>query len=440
MDAATGKEISHLKHEEWVSAVAFSPNGQWVATASGDQTARVMEAATGRELARWGHLSPVDAIAVSPNGKWVATGSRDSALVAEAPIQAQVFRLEDGMSPVAFNMNGKTIAAATQDKHMVVIDTETGNTVRLDTPPDVNGIALSADGRRLATAHGDSRDHYREAGGDAIIADSENGSLLARIHQSDPAFAVAFSPDGRWMASGAGDTFRGEILVSDAQTSKKAWLQTYEGLGANVQSIEFSNNGKWLAIGGNVVDLRDSAYGKAMGTFNTEFLVRALTFSRNDRRLAVVLDDPANDKSYLGVLDTATMKQVSRLEHRRGLETVAFSPDGKRVVTGGLDKTALVVDAATGEVLLQIDLPGPIRAVRFSEDASRLEMAHVDSTGAGLVFARYPIEPQELIREACGKVTRNLTISEWKQYVGPEIPYERTCESLPFPADYKKGR
>ncbi len=60
-----------------VGSVAFSPDGQWVATGSRDSTARVFDAATGRELARLEHRSWVGSVAFSPDGKWVATGSVD---------------------------------------------------------------------------------------------------------------------------------------------------------------------------------------------------------------------------------------------------------------------------------------------------------------------------------------------------------------------------
>ena len=58
-----------------VNSVAFSPDGKYVVSGSGDSTARVWEAATGREVARMTHDDGVHSVAFSPDGKYVVSGS-----------------------------------------------------------------------------------------------------------------------------------------------------------------------------------------------------------------------------------------------------------------------------------------------------------------------------------------------------------------------------
>jgi hypothetical protein len=87
------------------------------------------------------------------------------------------------------------------------------------------------------------------------------------------------------------------------------------------------------------------------------------------------------------------------------------------------------MEAATGRELHRIELPGTAVAVHFTPTGNALEIVHHASHGADVVRALYTLDPADLIREACGKVTRNLTLSEWKQYSGSEIPYRRTCEN-----------
>jgi hypothetical protein len=95
------------------------------------------------------------------------------------------------------------------------------------------------------------------------------------------------------------------------------------------------------------------------------------------------------------------------------------------------------MESATGRDVHRIDAGGYMWGVRFSPDDQWLEVVQSSRTRQGIVYARYPLAADELVREACATVTRNLTVAEWNQYVGPEIPYERTCENLPFPPDYR---
>jgi len=78
-EAATGKEAAVLRgHEGAVYRAQFSPDGEWVVTASDDKTARMWEAVTGKEAAVLrGHEGSITSAQFSPDGKWVVTASND---------------------------------------------------------------------------------------------------------------------------------------------------------------------------------------------------------------------------------------------------------------------------------------------------------------------------------------------------------------------------
>jgi len=105
---------THDSDHQYVYSVAFSPDGKYVVSGSGDMTARVWEAATGREVARMTHDDQVVSVSFSPDGKYVASGSVDfTARVWEAATGKEVARMtHDGeVVSVAFSPDGKYVAS-----------------------------------------------------------------------------------------------------------------------------------------------------------------------------------------------------------------------------------------------------------------------------------------------------------------------------------------
>jgi WD40 repeat protein len=110
--------LARITHDGVVLAVVFSPDGQFLATASLDKTARITAVADGRELARVTHDGEVTAVAFSPDGQFLATASWDKTVritaVADGRERVRIVH-DNGVLAVVFSPDGQFLATASQD-------------------------------------------------------------------------------------------------------------------------------------------------------------------------------------------------------------------------------------------------------------------------------------------------------------------------------------
>ena len=374
--------ISGITHDDGVWAVAFSPDGKYLATASSDDTGRLWDGTTGREVARLNHDDQVSAVAFSPDGKYLATASWDkTARVWDGTTGREIARLnhDDAVNTVAFSPDGKYIATASADFTGRLWDGSTGREIaRLNHYKDVYAVAFSPDGKYLATASFDKT---------ARVWDGSTGTEVARLSHDNQVNAVAFSPDGKYLATASSDD------------TGRVW---------------------------------DRSTGTEVARLNHNDQVWAVAFSADGKYLATASwDDTAQ------VWDAMTGTEVARLNHDEKVNTVAFSRDGKYLATASWDKTARVWDAMTGTEVARLNHNDQVYAVAFSRDGKYLATASRDNT-AQIHF----LKPEALINEACRRLSRNLTAQEWQRYVNMELhQYEKTCEGLPVhPSVVAEGR
>jgi len=216
-NAANGQEILTLHgHSGTVMSVAWSQDGRRILTGSKDGTARLWEARTGvLERTIPGHTHWVLGVAFSPDSRYFATGSGDNtARVWETETGRSLTMLRghgDWVQQVVFSPDGQYVATGCEDQFARLFDAKSG---RLLLPPmeghraGVSALAFSPDGTRLATAGGGVAPLSKVYAYDrsTILWDLRTGQRLLKLDaHSSWVLAVAFSPDGKRLATGSLD-------------------------------------------------------------------------------------------------------------------------------------------------------------------------------------------------------------------------------------------
>ncbi len=295
------------------------------------------------------------------------------------------------VSSVAFSPDGKKLATA--GSYLKLWDAATGRelTMLKGSSGFFPSVAFSPDGQKLAAAFSHVVKLWNLA----------TGQELATLRgHAGGIMSVVFSPDGKRLASGSVDR---TVKLWDVTSGQE--LSTLKGYTEQITSVAFSPDGKRLASGSNnnIVRLWDVATGQVLTTLSNigrpAKLVDVVTGQeldfkvlRNEGQIFSVAFSPdgkrllASGGSIFGLAmwDVITGQVMPQLTgHPDWIFSIAFSSDGKRMATGGYGRAVKLWDVATWQVLTTIKAHGDrVDAVAFSPDGKRL------ATGGGDGVAR----------------------------------------------------
>ena len=398
-DTKTGQPVTPpFTTRDRVSSLAFSPDGQTLASGIDDKTVILWDITDRRRL--WGHKEWVDSVTFSPDGKMLASASDDDTIIlwdvaTRQPIMPPLTGHTGNVLSVAFNPSGKILASGSEDATIRLWDTATGQPLGAPLAGDTDGVlkvAFSPDapagtgGKLLASANVNHTITLWD-----VSTRQQAGPLLTA--HTEPVLNVTFSPDGRLLASSSGDN---SIILWDVATGQPIG-QPLTGHTGWVWGLDFSPDGQTLASSGNDKTIRiwDVATGQPLG------------------------------QPLMG--------------HTDEVWGVTFHPNGKNLASSSRDNTIILWDVTTHQPVgpplaghtdwvWGLDFNPATSDTPQGTGSTGGQILASSSRDASIILWNVPLE--DWSTRVCRMVNRNLTPSEWAEFIGSDIPYQNTCSEL----------
>lgn len=430
-------------HKEAVYGICFSADGKQVLTASGDATAKVWEVSSTKEFKTYaganGHKGLILSVALSPDGTQFATGSADNSVrvwdyPSSQPLQQLALSAQGRI--VIVSPDGSKLAVADQTGKISIWQTTSAKLLQTCAGHQgaVTALAFAPNGAFLASVGTDSTLRYWNvndgkllasfaahpgeitgvtfsSAGNAVYTSGKDGTVRAwsfppptpRLLQAplqEPITAMAVSPDGAQVVAAYAKTIRLSVL-STGQT-----LRDFTGVNDPITALAVTNGGSLVAAGtsaGRVVLWQSKDGQLLMNQSVHRAPITGLAFSPAGNQLVTV------SKDGLCRLFAAPPVPERIVPHPETVHVAVLSPDGKRLATGGKDKTIRLYKLDNLKVLERqlSGHSGAIHSISYNEDGK-----YIVSAGDDALLRFWNVEKGEQFRRV-GAHTDAVTSVRW---------------------------
>jgi WD40 repeat protein len=346
------------RHDQWIGAVALSPDNRWLATGSNDTDVKLWDLTGARKepIVLKDHSATVNSIAFSDDGRWLATGAADAT--------ARLWDMTDPMRPATL-LRGQDLAITkvifspgAEPRYLVTVgDDRHARLWNIPDPladpivlrgavkPQIMGMAVSTDGKWIATSS------YQDS--KLVLWSAEDARQPVReLPLPSYSHAIAFSPDGRWLAAKSQD--EGIVSLWKFPDLSEPPIQLVENGWGDIRTLAFSPDSRWLVSGtqggkvniwdvsGDSISLEPSHSCSQSGSR----WVREPAFSKDGHYLATAAQ--GSTASLWDLTSPNPCDSPRALPHPDVTYQVAFSPDSRWAATAGFDNKGRLWELAAG--------------------------------------------------------------------------------------------
>jgi WD40 repeat protein len=395
-------------HDNAIASVAFSPDGQTIASASWDNTIKLWKPDGTLIRTLTGHSDRLNEVVFSPDGQTIASAGKDKTIKLwklNGTLLANLSGHRDAINSTAFSSDNETIASVSGDGEIRLWHHDGRSLRTIKGHQGIAwGVAFSPDGQTIATSGEDN----------TIKLWSLQGKLLNTISaHDDDVYGVAFSPDGKTIATASWDNtiklwningslittlvghtdrvYRavfskdGQFLVSASRDNTiKLWTldgalpKTFKGHSDRVFSAAFSPDGKTIVSGSRDQTIR-------LWRLNNELVntlighqgaVSQVAFSSDGQTIAT-----AGWDNTVKLWTANGRLRRSLIGHTDRVNGIAFSPDGQAIASASQDKTVKLWNTVDGTLLRTLTgHQNNVNSVAFSPDGQAIASASWDKT------------------------------------------------------------
>lgn len=454
MDTASNHVLYSMQgHTGPLVRARFAQGGRVFLTTSRDKTAILWERASGRKLASFvGHSGPVLDADLSADGRSVITAGMDATVgLWDAATGAHRFSLTDDTSAIqaiTFAPQGGDFLTASQDGDVRLW--ESAKALEPDTftgqSGQVFGLDFSADGSQLLTgskdgtvilwdtasrrtlqtirvSSGADTVKFTGDGAQALVAGAEGGAVqlfdlksgteLMHLDVADKVRGVTFTRDGKYILAGTSDT----VDIWDVHSGRR--VRQISVPGGNLQVIALAPSGGELATGSGQVQgvhvrLWDLASGHELLELADPSPVNAVAFSPDGKLLITAGRD---NEARLWDVKSGHLRDTF-IGHTSWIWNAVFSPDGNYVLTASQDRTARLWNIATRRTLRVFPGHGEAAVANaiFAPDGRTIALSSFDGS-----TQRTPADLADMVHSVCRRMLRSITTEERLLYSIPLV-------------------